>query len=64
MKNLLGRRISKLGAEIVPSPPAESDDKSYKSGLPNEAAEAGLARIMVGEPATMSNKGENMVEQV
>lgn len=53
---MLGKGTSKLG-------PAESDGKSYEIEPPNWAAGTGLASIMVDEPATMSTKGENMIEK-
>ena len=63
-RKVVRERTSTLGAAIVPGPPAESDGKSYEIELPNWAAGTGLASIIVDEPATMSNKGENMIAQV
>lgn len=57
MKKLLGKGTSKLA-------PAESDGKLYEVEPPNWAAGTGLASIMFDEPATISNKGENMIEEV
>lgn len=64
MKKLLGKGTSKLGAAIVPGPLAESDGKSYGVEPQDWAAGTGLASIMDDEPATMSTKGGNMIEEV